>query len=98
MLISTHRPAVLNPSFARPKAEESNVTFLAPGDAYVPSEPNIVSAGASGAAMGALIGGGLSFLANVYGMGSAALTLGLIAAGGVGGGFAAAKLFEASQK
>lgn len=98
MLISTNRPAVITPNFVRPKADESNVTFLAPGDVYVPSEPNAISAGASGAAMGALVGGGLSMLANIYGLGSAGLTIGLIAAGGVGGGFAAAKLFEASQK
>lgn len=98
MLISTNRPAVMNTNFVRPKADESNVTFLAPGDVYVPSEPNAVSAGASGVALGALVGGGLSLLAGNFGLGSAALTVGLIAAGGVGGGFAAHKLFEASQK
>ncbi len=97
MLISTNRPAVVNSSFVRPKTEASNVTLLAPGDVYVPSEPNAVSVGASGIALGAMVGGGLSLLASNFGLGSAALTVGLLAAGGVGGGFAAVKLFEAHQ-
>jgi hypothetical protein len=98
MLISSNRPAVSHNTFVRPPASDSNVTLLAPGDVYVPSEPNAVSAGASGAALGALAGGGLSLLANNFGLGGAALTVGLIVAGGIGGGYAAVKAFEASQK
>jgi len=99
MLISTNsRPAIANHNFVRPEAAESNVTFLAPGDVYVPSEPNAVSVGASGVALGALAGGGLSLLANSFGFGGAALTVGLLVAGGIGGGYVATKAFEASQK
>lgn len=98
MLISTNRHAVSYPSFTAPRADQSKVTLLAPGDVYVPSEPNAVSFGASGAALGALAGGGLSLLAGNLGFGGAALTLGLVLAGGVGGAFAGVQAFEATQQ
>jgi hypothetical protein len=98
MLISSARPAFTNFPVARPKADDSSVTLLAPGDAYVPSEPNAFSVGASGVALGALAGGGLAAVANSFGLGGSALAVGLIVAGGVGGGLAAAKAYEAMQK
>ena len=100
MLISaSNRPAITNYAApARPKAETAtnDYTFLAPGDAYVPSTPNLVSVAASGTAIGALVGGGVAALLN--GFGGVGAAVGLIVAGGIAGGFGAAKAFEASQK
>lgn len=99
MLISTqNRPAISNYSApARPQAEAStDYTFLAPGDAYVPSQPNAVSVAASGTVLGALAGGGIAALLD--GFGGVGVAVGLIVAGGIAGGFGATKAFEASQK
>jgi hypothetical protein len=100
MLISSNRPAISNSNFVRPQANPESVTYLAPGDVYVPSEPNVVSSTASGAALGTLVGaGGAALLNNLTGgFGGAALAVGLVIAGGVGGGFLGKSLFEASQK
>ena len=70
MLISTqNRPAISNYSApARPKSEtKSDYTFLAPGDAYVPSQPNAISVAASGSVLGALAGGGIAALLDGFG-------------------------------
>lgn len=98
MLISTqNRPAISNYSApARPKAEtKSDYTFLAPGDAYVPSQPNAISVAASGSVLGALAGGGIAALLD--GFGGVGVAVGLVVAGGIAGGYGATKAFEASQ-
>lgn len=87
MLISSNSYSIPQASYSKPQATPPSIATLAPGDVYVPSEPNAFSLGVSGAFLGMAAGGGtaiaVSQLAN--GFGGAALATGLVVAGGIGG-------------
>ncbi len=95
MLISTQTPVFSSLNHARPKTASESVTFLAPGDVYVPSEPSSFGVGASGTAIGMLLGGGAAALSDsVFGLGGTALAIGFVVAGGIVGGLAATRLHD----
>ena len=99
MLISNSLPAITHNNFARSKTTNAeSVTLLAPGDVYVPSQPNEVSVTASGGALGLLAGGGAAALINnlTGGFGGAALAVGLVVAGGIGGAVLGNKAYQAA--
>lgn len=101
MLINSGSPSALNAynqrSFApKSSALSSNIQTLAPGDVYVPSQPNAPSLIASGAGLGAIAGLGLAAVAtqSLQGIASTALGAGIVVATAIGGGFLANMLAE----